>query len=98
MEGVDEPPNQKKNIILMMCLCVALGLVGQFSQHWVVGDNIENPFHSSLSTTYWENSIIDFNGQMTNEVKISESADYSCEFFELYGGESWAVDASESVS
>ena len=95
MEGVDEPPNQKKNIILMMCLCVALGLVGQFSQHWLVGDDVEYPSHSSLSTTYWENSGEDQNGQMTNEEKYSESADYSCEFFELssefgYDDDYWA--------
>jgi len=100
MEGVDEPSNQKKNIILMMCLCVALGLVGQFSQHWLVDD--VNQSHSSLSTTYWENSWVDENGQMTNEGKFSEDADVWCDNAALIDEDEfdreWMVELCDNLS
>jgi hypothetical protein len=100
MEGVDESSNQKKNIILMMCLCVALGLVGQFSQHWLVDDSFQS--HSSLSTTYSENSWVDENGQMTNEGKFSEDADVWCDNAALIDEDEfdreWMVELCDNLS
>ena len=92
MEGVDEPSNQKKNIILMMCLCVVLGLVGQFSQHWLI--NGENAYHSSLRTTYWDEADPEL-GQV-HEATFSEDADIYCG--SDFEGEEWAAELCDNLS
>ncbi len=73
----------------MMCLCVVLGLVGQFSQHWLI--NGENAYHSSLRTTYWE----DYEGEIDSST-ISEDADIYCG--SDFEGEEWAAELCDNLS
>jgi hypothetical protein len=66
MKEVTELTNQKKIIIMMMCLCVISGVFGLLSNHWVSSDDPENLSHSSLTTTYHENEKYPYSEQIAS--------------------------------
>ena len=92
MQESDESPSRKGTIIGMVCICIVLSLVGQFSQHWQSWDAA----HASLDTTYWDEEFETFNvGDFATETN-SEAVNYWCslaqefendEYFGEYYGE-----------
>ncbi len=94
MEEVAELTNQKKIIIMMMCLCVTSGLFGLLSNHWVISGNPDNPYHSSLTTTYWDEADPEL-GQV-HEATFSEDADIYCG--SDFEGEEWAAELCDNLS
>jgi hypothetical protein len=75
MEEVTELTNQKKIIIMMMCLCVISGVFGLLSNHWVSSDDPANPSHSSLTTTYHE--FVDFGEWSEEAYQTTYSEDFA---------------------
>ena len=94
MEEVTELTNQKKIIIMMMCLCVISGLFGLLSNHWVISGNPDNPYHESLTTTYWDEADPEL-GQVHEET-FSEGAELFCS--SDFDGQEWAADLCENLS
>ena len=93
MQEPDESPSQKSTIIGMMCLCIALSLAGQFSQHWLEWEGA----HTSLDTTYWDEGFEDFDGQMITQETFSESVNYWCPLLSEYDYEDWAVEMCDNL-
>ena len=94
MEEVTELTNQKKIIIMMMCLCVISGLFGLLSNHWLISGNPDNPYHSSLTTTYWDEADPEL-GQV-HEATFSEDADIYCG--SDFEGSEWAAELCDNLS
>lgn len=97
MEEVTELTNQKKIIIMMMCLCVISGLFGLLSNHWMISGNPAdryNPYHTSLTTIYWDEADPEL-GEVHEETFSAEAELFCSSDFD---GQEWAADLCENLS